>query len=434
MGGNESSQSPRMEVKFGIAHSPQEFFTKVIAAYHPLEKEADVPDSLKRAIVRMLSLGKSCLKDMESRLRQWTKRAEALQEEEATLHRALDPAVEGIVKDKKIILFKEMLKFIGYPDQKITELIAQGFPISGPLDITGVFGVRPPEEVVRGADLRWLYRSAREAQENVIEQLESRPADAILEEVYRKTAKSSEGNPSELDRHWLEGPFTREELDKKFGSSLWVPAPRFGTDKQTDKKGNPKVRVIDDFSIMFQNACTTCFEKINVTGVDGIASTAKFWSDLVLMARRNRLWAFSTTLSTGERLTGTLHKDFRENFQLVGQCLDLESAYRQLAVRPSQKHLAVIGVLNTDTGKAEFFVMHALPFGASSAAHHFNRASEALEAVLQHSFGVPCIHYFDDFTFLLPEPLARQVLGTVEKVFGLLGWPFKEEREDLSNP
>ncbi len=119
-GGNESSQSPGMEVKFGIAHSPQEFFKKSIAAYRPLEKEADVPDSLKRAIVRMLSLGKSCLKDMESRLRQWTKRAEALQEEEeeATVHRALDPAVEGIVKDKKIILFKEMLRFIGYP-QKI---------------------------------------------------------------------------------------------------------------------------------------------------------------------------------------------------------------------------------------------------------------------------------------------------------------------------
>ncbi len=85
-------------------------------------------------------------------------------------------------------------------------MIAQGFPISGPLDITGVFEVHPPEEVVRGADLRWLYSSAREAQENVIEQLESRPADAILKEVYRKTVKSSEGKLSELDRHWLEGP------------------------------------------------------------------------------------------------------------------------------------------------------------------------------------------------------------------------------------
>ena len=52
--------------------------------------------------------------------------------------------------------------------------------------------------------------------------------------------------------------------------------------------------------------------------------------------------------------------------------------------------------------------------------------------MLQHSFGVPCTHYFDDFTFLLPEPLACQILGTVEKVFDLLGWPLKKEREDLS--
>ena len=71
---------------------------------------------------------------------------------------------------------------------------------------------------------------------------------------------------------------------------------------------------------MFHNACTTCFEKVNVTGVDGIASTAKFWLDLVLVARQNRLWAFPTILSAGERLTGTFHKDFRGNLQLAGQC------------------------------------------------------------------------------------------------------------------
>ena len=76
--------------------------------------------------------------------------------------------------------------------------------------------------------------------------------------------------------------------------------------------------------------------------------------------------------------------------------------------------------------------MHAFPFGASSAVHHFNRASEALESVLQHSLGVPCAHYCGDFTFLLPEPLVCRILGTVEKVFDLLGWPLKKERKDLS--
>ena len=282
--------------------------------------------------------------------------------------------------------------------------------------------------------MRWLYRTAKEAQDNVISQLESRPIDDVLREVYRKTAKSSEGKPSELDRKWIEGPFTREELNKRYGSTLWVPAPRFGTDKQVDKEGNPKVRVIDDFSIMFHNACTTCFEKINVTGVDGIASAAKLWSDLIAKAKSNRHWAFSTTLSTGEKLSGVLRKEYREEFQLVGQCLDLESAYRQLAVRPSQKHLSVIGVLNTDSGKAEFYEMHALPFGASSAVHHFNRASEALEAVLQHIFGVPCSHYFDDFTFLLPESLATQALELVKDVFELLGWPLKNDEIDPSEP
>ena len=99
---------------------------------------------------------------------------------------------------------------------------------------------------------------------------------------------------------------TREELRKRYGSTLWVPAPRFGTDKQIDEEGNPKV----------PSAISACFKKINVAGVDGTAGAAKLWSDLAARARSNRRWAFSTTLSTGEKLPGVLHKDVREGGNL----------------------------------------------------------------------------------------------------------------------
>ena len=69
-----------------------------------------------------------------------------------------------------------------------------------------------------------------------------------------------------------------------------------------------------------------------------------------------------------------------------------------------------------------------MPFGVSSAVHHFNRASEALEAVLQHIFGVPCSRYFDGFiTFLLPKSLATPS-ELVKDVFGLLGWPLRDDK------
>ena len=53
-----------------------------------------------------------------------------------------------------------------------------------------------------------------------------------------------------------------------------------------------------------------------------------------------------------------------------------------------------------------------------------------MEAVLQHVVGVPCSHYFDDFTFLLPKSLATQALELVKDVFGLLGWPLKDDKID----
>ena len=118
--------------------------------------------------------------------------------------------------------------------------------------------------------------------------------------------------PSEKAKGWLKGPFTRVQLDARYGSPLWVPSLRFGTDKQLDKEGRPKIRAIDDLSAMFHNACVTCDEKISTCGVDGIAAIAKLWSDLVVMARRNSRWAMSVVLSTGERLSGVLHKIYRD--------------------------------------------------------------------------------------------------------------------------
>ena len=128
-------------------------------------------------------------------------------------------------------------------------------------------------------------------------------------------------------------------------------------------------------------------------------------------------------MADGTVLSGTLHPSLRshENHRLVGKCIDLESAYRQLPVRPSNAHLAIFGLKNPDTGKAEFFEAHALPFGASAAVHGFNRLAESLETILAELFGIPSTHYFDDFTFVLPKVMADLVAGAAKKVLGLLG-------------
>ncbi len=83
-------------------------------------------------------------------------------------------------------------------------LMAEGFPFRGKLDKTGVFKTRPPEEVVLGTDVSWLYRHATSSQDNVSKQVESKASDDGHVMIYVQTV------------------------------------PRFGVRQGTDKEGNPQ--------------------------------------------------------------------------------------------------------------------------------------------------------------------------------------------------
>ena len=165
--------------------------------------------------------------------------------------------------------------------------------------------------------------------------------EEVDRQVYAKTVLAED---SECRKGWLVGPLSPDELTATFAPLPWVPVPRFGITQGVDKHGKPKVRPIDDYSIMFHNSCVTCTEKIPVAGVDAIANYAKLWSELILMARRGPTptWRLSVKLSDGTVLAGSLHPAFRQAGKLVGKCVDLGSAYRQVPIAPTHRHLAVV--------------------------------------------------------------------------------------------
>ena len=79
-----------------------------------------------------------------------------------------------------------------------------------------------------------------------------------------------------------------------------------------DKEGKTKVRLIDDSSEYFHNACVSSTDKVNLSGVDSIANFVKLWARLVHQAKESPEWKFHCTLSTGEVLTRVLHPGFRQ--------------------------------------------------------------------------------------------------------------------------
>ena len=44
-------------------------------------------------------------------------------------------------------------------------------------------------------------------------------------------------------------------------------------------------------------------------------------------------------------------------------------------------------------------------------------------------FGIPCTHYFDDFTFVAPAAVAQTMIDKAKDVLNLLGWSVKADTD-----
>lgn len=134
-------------------------------------------------------------------------------------------------------------------------------------------------------------------------------------------------------------------------------------------------------------------------------------------------------LSSGRTIKGILHDEFRKGVtKLVGKCIDLESAYKQCPIAVAHSRYSIFALKNPDSGKVEFFLATALPFGASAAVHGFNRAAMAINHMVHEYVGVPCTHYFDDFTVIVPETVAAAATELTEKFLDTLGWEVKKSK------
>ena len=212
----------------------------------------------------------------------------------------------------------------------------------------------------------------------------------------------------QLEKGWLTGPYTEEQLDLRHGGT-WVPSKRFGI------RQSGKIRCIDDCSEFLVNSSTSVPEKLDLEALDQFVALARFW-------------AAEICGRAGERV---------EPAALVGRCMDLKSAYKQLCRKPEHAWASVVAVLNPDDGSVSFFEAVALPFGATSAVLSFNRAARAIRDILIKLFFLPSTSFFDDYGMLELRHLGSNNQFLAESVLKLLGWeiamddhkrmPFQEE-------
>ena len=286
----------------------------------------------------------------------WLKRAQDLAEDERKLHDGLCDHVKQVLHGKRLLLLREILEDLDYPDKKLFEDIVSGFKLAGWMRDSKVFTSlpRPPK-----ISLEALLKSSAGLQHATIRKVVE-PEDSELH------AAAWEETQLEKERGWIWSDDSGVFKEK-------IIAHRFGI-RQGDK-----VRVIDNFKQCGLNDACGLPEKFVLHGVDYIAATL---------------------------IRALVYGQFGPGLEICGKPFDLKSAYKQYPIHQTDRDHLRIAILDPQTKQPRLFGLNALPFGATGSVAGFLRVSSALFFILSVGFKIWCSAFFDDFPTLAAKALS----------------------------
>ena len=395
----EQAETADITVLIGVYASPQEFTRAALECDHPFSCNTSPTAVLVHLPYRMRTSAVEVSLFRRAVIEKWRNRCIALADLERELHAAMDPAVETVVRDKNLLVFKEMLTEIHFPDcKKLVDYMASGFPLAGAFPPTGVL---PPAARPATSSIQDLWRSAASTRSRTLASCTtSGDADQDFE-LYACTL-------AEVEKGWLAGPLSTADLASL---GAWVPSRRFGV-----RQGG-KLRAVDDFSASGVNAALSAAETIDPTDVDGIVANARMHADAFCSPLSSR--SPSSPLLECER-----HEDYAQA-KLLGRMYDIANAYKHLAVRPSHHALSVITVFDPSEKAPMHFLQRTLPFGASAAVLAFNWVATALLSLLTRMLRIGATGFYDDFTILEVDRLTESTDACITELFSILGWNLK---------
>ena len=365
-------------VTFGLPREPWNFVKQAAAVGHPRFLPYAGTEQLDMLLKANLSFTYSQLE--ENRIaffKKWLARARELEDDESKLRLNLGDHVKQVLKGKRLLVFKEMLAELGFPDTNLISDIITGFRLSGWMRDSQVFMSlpRPPKMT-----LATLLKSSAGLQHAVLRKV----AEADDPDIHRATWDETQ---AECERQWIWEDTTGDMRGK-------IIAHRFGI------RQNEKVRVIDNFKQCGLNDACGLPEKFTLHGVDYIA--ASLIRALVLQRE-------------GERVI------------LKGKTFDLKSAYKQFPIHElDRKHLR-IALCDPSSGPPKLYGLNSLPFGATGSVAGFLRVSSALFFILSVGLRIWCSAFFDDFPTMAAEEMTMSTDKSVGLLFDLLGIQFAKE-------
>ena len=364
-----------------VLWEPEEFMQKAISVQHPMDRKSALPTELRFAILQMATKQPyEIAKHRAEFFKYWNRRAVELEPDEAALRASMDPVVSEAVKDKKLVLFKEMLEFYKYPDMGVVEEMVMGATLTGEVPITGMLPTKFGPALITEQDLRMqslLRRPLIEADHKGSGDLE---VDA---EVWKQTLE-------ECERGWLSGPLEAADVPQDAPVSK-----RFGL------RQKHKIRLIDDFSESAVNQSVTVSESPTLHTVDVACAILACW--------------FGDS------------SEHHKGADLAIKTFDLASAYRQVALNKAGRAVAFIRVFNPATKSWAYFQAKVLPFGAIKSVHSFLRLARAIWWLGAVACWLVWSSFFDDYILFSSPELAKSTDLSAAALFTILGWQFAKE-------
>ena len=113
--------------------------------------------------------------------------------------------------------------------------------------------------------------------------------------------------------------------------------------------------------------------------------------------------------------------------QISGKTIDLKWAYKQYAVRPSDRDRFRIVAFDPASGCPKFFGAAALPFGTTGSVAGFLRTSAATWHLGSALLGLSWCNYFDDYPIFCLDELCQCTESCAEGLLDALGITFARE-------
>ena len=370
-----------MVSQYGVPREPLDFCDRAAKCGHPRGMAVHLPQLAKDVIEQNLSVEPAELALHRCReLTKWTMRAGQIKAQEAEFKSGLPQHMQALLQKKRLVLFKEMLESVNYPDTQLVTDLAHGFNITGWQSKTGVFPqcVKRPE-----FSLKTLKQMARGLNRAILQQLRD---DKDEEELVRKTWEKT---LEEVDLGYIWPDEGADPME-------FFLAKRFGLVQRAGK-----LRVIDDCSIGGINSTMGAVEKYRVHAMDECAAFLAYMVEFV---------------QGGHSVEG-----------VSGRTYDLKHAYKQYGISVMDREKIRLAVRNPDTNGVSLFGINSLPFGASGSVGGFLRISLAVWFLGMAIFRVVWTAFFDDYTVFARDALVSNTSKTVEALLDLLGIEFARD-------